>query len=88
MTAVATALQSEPRGSPRRETKHKPIKPALAKKNADKPELPKETIFGAKPNLSAVSANCMKIIISTHHWQSAAAKQAEIKTQGIGRMQH
>ncbi len=82
-----TALQGEPRGSPRRETKHKLIKPALATKNANKPESPKEIRFGPKPILCPIVSRSMKIISSTNHWQNAAAKQAEIKTQGICRMQ-
>ena len=67
MTTVATGLQSESTGSPRRETKHKLIKPALATKNTNKPERPTEAMLGVKPTLCPTVTKFMKMIISQNH---------------------
>ena len=79
MALVAKALLPEARESPHRETRHKLIKPALPTKNANRPESPKETISGPKPIFCPFSSSCEKISISTNHWQSAPAQQAEIR---------
>ena len=66
MTIAAAGLQSEPPGNPRRETKHKLFKPALATKNTNKPDPPMEVLY-EKPTFSHIVTKFVKMISSHNH---------------------